>query len=189
MHPLVNGVSTPYSRMEWPEDNELLDSTETGLLYFVSAFFRRSLQQLFDVHSGPDLRLEVNDWVYATPIVFPETDAEPLSFQHCCQVLGLDPLEVRELVQGYLVRTRIIDHMDNCTMAVRDKSRPVDVNTDDLPDFVQLLIFAEDDADFVPPPLPKRRIYHSRSLREGNDSSNDFGTQLSMFDAVEGLCA
>ena len=178
------------SSKTWPDHNELLDASEDGLFEFVSAFFRRSLQQLFHVHSSPELRLDVNEWIFGPALLSPWEEPLPLSFQHCCRVLGVDALAMREFIHGYLVQTEIVDLMDRGDMAVRSKVRassdPVDISTDDLPTWVQLMIFSEDDADFVPPPIPKRRRQRST---EPTPQAADFGEQISLFDSAVSYCA
>lgn len=185
----LSGTNSGVDLSGWPAHNELLTSTDEGLFELVHAFFLRSLQQLFHIHSSPMLRLEVNEWIFGPKLVSPWQESDAFSFQFCCRLLALDAVQMREDIHGYLVQTGIVDLIDRREMGVSSKvsSRPsVKIVTDGLPEWVQLMIFAEDDADFLPPPIARRK---RRLPQQVTDASHESCEQISLFDSLAAHCA
>jgi len=96
-----------------PQD---IDTLYEGLMF-------RSLQQLFNAHSSVELRYDVNDWIFGDPLLGPKATPRAFSFEATCRWLGLDPVEVRSQVLDLMVRTGVMDLIDENRMAVADKRR------------------------------------------------------------------
>jgi len=93
----------------------------------------RSLQQLLNPHSRPELRREVYCWIFAYPILgpnaSPEDDADreiadwPFSYETTCYQLGVDPIELRCNIKDLLRRTGIDKAIEDNLVLVKSKVR------------------------------------------------------------------
>jgi len=86
-------------------------------LLLAESVLTRSLEQLFNPHSSPDLRWEVLEWVYS--------DSAAVSFDLACFAAEVDPQELRELILSKLDASGLLASMQTGTMIVADKSRRV----------------------------------------------------------------
>jgi hypothetical protein len=108
----------------------------------------RSLQQLFNAHSSVELRCDVNDWIFGDRLLGPKGTPRAFSFEATCRWLGLDPVEVRSQVLNLMVRTGVMDLIDENRMAVADKRRGNPSTA--RPASIQLGFFEEEEAILTP---------------------------------------
>ena len=125
-----------------------IDSLYEGLMF-------RSLQQLFNAHSSVELRCDVNAWLFDDPLLGPKGTPRAFSFEATCRWLRVDPVEVRSQVLDLMIRTGVMDLIDEHRMAVAEKRRAS--GPDLRPSVIQLGFFEEDDTVFAPMHLTLRK--------------------------------
>ena len=132
----------------WTDED--IDTLYEGLMF-------RSMQQLFNAHSSVELRCDVNAWIFDDPLLGPKGSPRAFSFEATCRWLRVDPVEVRSQVLDLMIRTGIMDLIDENRMAVADKRRAKSAAS--RPSVIQLGFFEEDDTVFAPMALtlPKQR--------------------------------
>lgn len=132
-----------------------IDTLYEGLMF-------RSMQQLFNAHSSVELRCDVNAWIFDDPLLGPKGSPRAFSFEASCRWLRVDPVEVRSQVLDLMIRTGIMDLIDENRMAVADKRRALPSAS--KPSVIQMGFFEDDDTVFAPMSLtsPKQRRPHER---------------------------
>lgn len=140
------------TRVDWTDED--IDTLYEGLLF-------RSLQQLFNPHSSVELRIDVNSWIFDEPLHGPKGKPRAFSFESCCRWFAVDPVEVRSQILNLMIRTGVMDLIDENRMAVADKRRASSKAS--RPSIVQLGFFEDDDTVFSPMSLkmpPRKRASH-----------------------------
>jgi len=69
--------------------------SESAVVRLHCALLERSLRHLFDPRSGPETRAEIWRWIEARGGV---DRAWAFSFQACCQIARVDPVEMRDRI-------------------------------------------------------------------------------------------
>jgi len=141
---------------------ETCNWTDQDIDALYEGFMFRSLQQLFNAHSSVELRCDVNSWIFDDPLLGPKGSPRAFSFEATCRWLHVDPVEVRCQVLDLMIRTGIMDLIDENRMAVADKRR-ADPSASKR-SLIQMGFFEDDDTVFAPMSLtlPKQRRPHER---------------------------